>query len=76
MFYQELKANFEEKANSEQAQQLAGYMRNQFKFYGLHTPERRKDLSRFFIARKEENRLESIKSILGRSISRDAIFCL
>jgi len=42
LFYQELKANFEEKANSEQAQQLAGYMRNQFKFYGLHTPERRK----------------------------------
>lgn len=58
MFYQELKANFEEKANSEQAQQLAGYMRNQFKFYGLHTPERRKIYHDFLLREKKKNKID------------------
>ena len=58
MFYQELKANFEEKANPEQAQQLAGYMRNQFKFYGLHTPERRKIYHDFLLREKKKNKID------------------
>ena len=58
MFYQELKANFEEKANSEQAQQLAGYMRNQFKFYGLHTPERRKIYHDFLLREKKKKKID------------------
>lgn len=56
MFYQELKTNFEEKANPEQAQQLAGYMRNQFKFYGLHTPERRKIYHDFLLREKKRRK--------------------
>lgn len=58
MFYQELKANFEEKANPEQAQQLAGYMRNQFKFYGLHTPERRKIYHDFLLREKKKKKID------------------
>ena len=58
MFYQELKTNFEEKANPEQAQQLAGYMRNQFKFYGLHTPERRKIYHDFLLREKKKKKID------------------
>lgn len=39
--YSQLKQQFQAKADPQQAKQLAGYMRNQFDFYGLHTPDRR-----------------------------------
>ena len=36
-----LKKEFSARANEEKANHLVGYMRNQFLFYGLQTPERR-----------------------------------
>lgn len=53
MFYQELKANFEEKANPEQAQQLAGYMRNQFKFYGFIHPSEERSITIFYCEKRK-----------------------
>lgn len=37
-----LKQTFERSANPEKAQQMSAYMRHQFTFYGVPTPERRK----------------------------------
>lgn len=37
----QIKEQFEKLADENQAKQLEKYMRNQFKFYGLHTPDRR-----------------------------------
>lgn len=36
-----LRAEFEAQADEEKAKHIAGYMRNQFPFYGLQTPQRR-----------------------------------
>lgn len=58
MFYQELKEKFERNANPEQARQLAGYMRNQFKFYGLHTPERRNIYHDFLLEEKKKKQID------------------
>ncbi|MDO4775635.1 MAG: DNA alkylation repair protein [Aerococcaceae bacterium] len=40
--YLEIKAAFETQRNIEKAKQMAAYMRNQFSYYGLQTPERRR----------------------------------
>lgn len=39
--YPEIKTAFEAQANPAKAAQMAAYMRNQFPFYGLQTPQRR-----------------------------------
>lgn len=39
--YQEIKNRFINLADSEKAKHLEGYMRNQFMFYGIQSPERR-----------------------------------
>ncbi|GAA3625643.1 DNA alkylation repair protein [Lactobacillus hamsteri] len=39
--YQSIKEKFITLADTEKAQQLEGYMRNQFPFYGLQSPQRR-----------------------------------
>lgn len=52
-----LKVQFQNKADSQQAKQLSKYMRNQFKFYGLHTPERRNYYKSFL---KEERAKKQI----------------
>lgn len=56
--YQELKENFEEKADPEQARQLASYMRNQFNFFGLHTPERRNIYHDFLLQEKKKKKID------------------
>ncbi|QFK73047.1 DNA alkylation repair protein [Pradoshia sp. D12] len=43
-----LKQLFENEKNEEQAVAMAQYMKNQFPFYGIKTPERRKCMSVFF----------------------------
>lgn len=40
--YEEIKKVFKENRDSEKAESMSKYMRNQFKFYGLQTPKRRK----------------------------------
>lgn len=40
--YLKIKAAFETQRNIEKAKQMAAYMRNQFSYYGLQTPERRR----------------------------------
>lgn len=40
--YLEIRAAFETQRNIEKAKQMAAYMRNQFSYYGLQTPERRR----------------------------------
>ncbi|MCW6676658.1 DNA alkylation repair protein [Aerococcaceae bacterium NML180378] len=40
--YLKIKAAFETQRNIEKAKQMAAYMRNQFVYYGLQTPERRR----------------------------------
>ncbi|MCW6662884.1 DNA alkylation repair protein [Aerococcaceae bacterium NML190073] len=40
--YLEIKVAFETQRNIEKAKQMAAYMRNQFSYYGLQTPERRR----------------------------------
>lgn len=52
-----LKVQFQNKANPQQAKMLGKYMRDQFKFYGLHTPERRSCYKDFL---KEEKRKKKI----------------
>ncbi len=39
--YHKIKALFEAQRNEEKASKMAAYMRNQFPFYGLQTPERK-----------------------------------
>ncbi|UTY39015.1 DNA alkylation repair protein [Allocoprobacillus halotolerans] len=39
--YLEIKQLFESQAQSEKALQMAKYMRNQFVFYGIPTPQRK-----------------------------------
>lgn len=43
----DLKEAFAEKANADNAQHMAKYMRNQFVFYGLKTPERKISTTNF-----------------------------
>lgn len=40
--YLEIKVAFQTQRNIEKAKQMAAYMRNQFSYYGLQTPERRR----------------------------------
>lgn len=54
----QLQAQFENKANSEQAKMLASYMRDQFKFYGLHTPERRACYKNFLKQEKQKKQID------------------
>lgn len=41
MNIEDLKKNFEKRANEDNAIQMAKYLRNQFVFYGLKSPARR-----------------------------------
>ncbi|RVU77628.1 DNA alkylation repair protein [Lactobacillus xujianguonis] len=57
MELEELKVKFGQKVNLLQAKQLASYMRNQFSFYGLHTPERRLIYHDFLLAEKKSKQI-------------------
>ncbi len=52
--YLQIKKLFEEHSNQEKAVQMAKYMRNQFVFYGLQTPER-KALYKDFLRAEKRN---------------------
>ncbi len=53
--YLQIKNLFEEHRNQEKALQMAKYMRNQFAFYGLQTPER-KALYKDFLRNESKNK--------------------
>lgn len=53
----ELRTAFEQKANRDNAQHMAKYMRNQFIFYGLKTPQRKEVYHDFL---KDEKRKKQI----------------
>lgn len=55
--YLNIKKEFEQKSNPENAVQMESYMRNQFKFYGIKTPERRAIYNEFI---KSEWKLKRI----------------
>ena len=55
--FEEIKANFEKNADPKQAKMLKKYMRDQFEFYGLHTPIRRNCYHEFL---KEEKKTKKI----------------
>lgn len=52
--FQELEIN----ANDENAEQMASYMRNQFSFLGLKTPERRKITTPYFKSAKDSKEID------------------
>lgn len=56
--FSQLQEQFQNKANAEQAKMLAGYMRDQFEFYGLHTPERRACYREFFKQEKGKQKID------------------
>ena len=56
--YQELTRLFDTQANPGKARQMAAYMRNQFSYYGLPTPERRKLYKPFIQADKKAGRID------------------
>lgn len=58
MNYQELKQQFEQDSNPKKAKQLASYMRNQFEFYGYHTPQRRAIYHNFLLEEKKKQRID------------------
>lgn len=41
MIFDELQKRFEASANPDKARQMAAYMKNQFVYYGIQTPQRR-----------------------------------
>lgn len=53
-----LKADFSAQVNEEKAIHLAGYMRNQFPFYGLQTPERRAIYHDFLKGEKKKKEID------------------
>lgn len=58
MNYQELKQKFKKNQNVAQAKQLAGYMRNQFEFYGYQTPQRRAIYHQFLLTEKKKQTID------------------
>lgn len=55
--FSQLQVQFKNKSNPEQARILAGYMRGQFEFYGLHTPERRACYKDFLKQEKSKKKI-------------------
>lgn len=55
--FSQLQIQFQNKADSQQAKMLAGYMRGQFEFYGLHTPERRACYEDFLKQEKQKGQI-------------------
>lgn len=53
-----LKKEFSARANEEKANYLVGYMRNQFLFYGLQTPERRAIYHNFLKDEKKKKEVD------------------
>lgn len=53
-----LKKEFSARANEEKANHLVGYMRNQFLFYGLQTPERRAIYHNFLKDEKKKKEVD------------------
>ncbi|PID52105.1 MAG: DNA alkylation repair protein [Candidatus Moraniibacteriota bacterium] len=56
--YRKIKKLFEANKNPEKAAQEAQYMRNQFRFYGMQTPVRRKLYKDFLKAEKENGKID------------------
>lgn len=56
--YQKLVEKFEHLANEERAGSQAAYMRNQFKFYGLSTPDRRTTYKSLFAEEKRKGEVD------------------
>ncbi len=56
--YQRIRELFEQNKNEEKAIQEAKYMRNQFKFYGLQTPVRKKLYKDFLKAEKKNKTID------------------
>lgn len=56
--FENIKVKFEEKADSTQAQMLKKYMRNQFDFYGLHSPTRRNCYHEFLKQEKHKKEID------------------
>lgn len=54
----DLKEAFAEKANADNAQHMAKYMRNQFVFYGLKTPERKNAYHQFLKEEKKKKQID------------------
>lgn len=52
--YEEIEKRFKENENQDNASQMAKYMRNKFKFYGIKTPKRR-DLYKDFLKDESKN---------------------
>lgn len=56
--YQELKQNLIENSNPDLAKQMEKYLRNNFKFYGLKSPERRKSYHGLIKAEKKNKKID------------------
>ncbi len=54
----ELRTAFEQKANRDNAQHMAKYMRNQFIFYGLKTPQRKEIYHDFLKNEKRKKQID------------------
>lgn len=76
MNYDDLKRKFADNANPEDAKHLAGYMRNQFKFYGYQTLQRREIYHQFLLSEKKKKTINWRLLNLARSVSRNAVLCL
>lgn len=53
----ELRERFQNQADPQQARMLKKYIRNQFEFYGLHTPERRSCYKEFLRREKQKKQI-------------------
>lgn len=56
--FSELQTVFSQKADPQQAEMLSRYMRDQFKFYGLHTPDRRACYQNFLKQEKIKKQID------------------
>lgn len=55
---EELRQDFEGLENKENAQKMAAYMRNQFEFYGIKTPQRNQMFKPYLKRLKETNKID------------------
>lgn len=55
---EELRQDFEGLENKENAQKMAAYMRNQFEFYGIRTPQRNQMFKPYLKRLKETNKID------------------
>lgn len=58
MDYKDLFSNMEERKNNDRAIKMSAYMRNQFEFLGIPTPERNKLSKEFFKEAKKETQVD------------------